>query len=351
MQRLFHDRIDAGRQLARKLVHLKASNPIILALPRGGVPVAAEVAHTLGAPLELMIVRKLGMPGLPEVAIGAVADGAHPRTVINWDMVRRAGLSEPEIAQAASAEVAEIERRRKLWVGDHTPQFLAARTVVIVDDGIATGASARVALNVVRAAGAEHIVLASPVASQRAASELEKSCDEAIFLATPDEFYAVSDYYADFHQLSDSEVGALLQPTLGTNKARPNPPPAKSNTDTPHPLIVASRVDGALVYNADGENIGRIKDLTIKKTTGKVIYALVSFGGFLGLGERFHLLPWNVLAYDIARDGYTVPLSREELVEAPCYSADELAAFGGRDIDFRDKLFGYYAPYGAMPYW
>jgi hypothetical protein len=124
-----------------------------------------------------------------------------------------------------------------------------------------------------------------------------------------------------------------------------------SSTSSPHPLITASRVNGTPVYNSDGEKIGHVDDLSIDKVSGQVIYALLSFGGFLGIGERFHPLPWDVLDYDTSKDGYVVPLTKAELEAAPTYSRDELEAFGGGDRSYRDSLFAYYAPYGAAPYW
>ncbi|MDB6148469.1 MAG: PRC-barrel domain protein [Spartobacteria bacterium] len=124
-----------------------------------------------------------------------------------------------------------------------------------------------------------------------------------------------------------------------------------ADTQETHPLIIASRVDGTPVFNAEGEQIGHITDLSIEKTSGKVIYALVSFGGFLGIGERFHPLPWDELKYNIVRDGYVIALSKAELEKAPTYNAEQLATFGGLDLRYRDALFGYYEPYGALPYW
>jgi putative phosphoribosyl transferase len=210
---LFHDRAEAGRRLGEKLQGYCLPDPVILALPRGGVPVAVEIAKALDAPLDLLLVRKLGAPGDPEVALGAVSDGSHPRTVINWEMVRVAGVGEAEIAATASREIAEIERRRKLWLDNKRPIDLKGRIVVVVDDGVATGASTRVALHAVRAGGAKWIVLAAPVGPGDVAQSLKEDCDETVFLATPESFVAVGPYYEDFHQLDDSEVHDLISPT------------------------------------------------------------------------------------------------------------------------------------------
>jgi hypothetical protein len=118
-----------------------------------------------------------------------------------------------------------------------------------------------------------------------------------------------------------------------------------------HPLITAGRVDGTPVFDKAGKKIGHVKDLSIEKKTGRVVYALLSFGGFLGIGERIHPLPWDVLDYDTGFDGYILPLTRDELEKAPSYSVDELAKFGGKDVAYRELVFGYYGPFGATPYW
>jgi len=126
---------------------------------------------------------------------------------------------------------------------------------------------------------------------------------------------------------------------------------ATASSSSPKSLITAERVNGTPVFNLAGERIGHIEDLSIDKVSGQVVHALLSFGGFLGIGERFHPLPWSVLNYDVAKDGYVVPLDRAQLEAAPSYSKDELDAFGGEDRSYRDDLFAYYGPYGAAPYW
>jgi putative phosphoribosyl transferase len=207
---LFRDRSDAGQQLALLLEHLKVAKPLVLALPRGGVPVAVEVARTLNAPLDLLLVRKIGVPSQPELALGAVVDGEEPHTFINKGIARAAHISEAELAAATKREIEEIGRRRLLWlVGRHQVR-IAGRTVIVVDDGVATGASIRVALKAVRAERAAHVILAAPVAPPDTARELRADCDEAIFVATPENFIAVGSFYKDFRQLEDSEVKELL---------------------------------------------------------------------------------------------------------------------------------------------
>jgi putative phosphoribosyl transferase len=208
---LFRDRSDAGRQLAQKLRYLEHAQPLVLALPRGGVPVGIEVAHALHAPLDLLLVRKIGVPWHPELAAGAVIDGARPRTVINEDVVRTAGVSKSELARIVEAELAKIELRRRLWLSDRPHVSVAGHSAIVVDDGIATGASARVALQAVRAEGATRVVLATPVAPAETVEMLRAECDDMVCLATPEDFKAVGIYYEDFHQVDDKEVQELLQ--------------------------------------------------------------------------------------------------------------------------------------------
>jgi putative phosphoribosyl transferase len=208
---MWSDREKAGRQLAVRLRHLKKLDPLVLALPRGGVPVARAVAAALQADFDLLLVRKLGVPWHPELAMGAVSDGAHPRTIINWRIVEQGHISEADIQVTAAREIAELERRRNLWLSGQTHIPIRDRVIIIIDDGVATGASIRAALEVARHAGARRLVLAVPVAAMEAAETLKADCDEAIFLMTPDDFRAVGDYYEDFHQLDDAEVGRMVQ--------------------------------------------------------------------------------------------------------------------------------------------
>ncbi len=208
---LFRDRSDAGRQLAEKLEHLRAAKPLILALPRGGVPVAVEIARVLDAPLELLLVRKIGVPWQPELALGAVVDGDEPHTTINKGIARAANISEAQIAVAAKREIQELERRRQLWLGARHPVPIAGRTAIVVDDGVATGASVRVALKALRTERTKRVILAAPVAPPEIAEELRADCDEAIFVATPADFGAVGSFYDDFRQLEDSEVKAMME--------------------------------------------------------------------------------------------------------------------------------------------
>lgn len=213
-QPLFADRRDAGRKLALALKDHAARHPTVLAtvlaLPRGGVPVAFEVAQLLDAPLDLLFVRKIGAPGHPEYGIGAVVDGSQPQLVVN-PAAKQLGVPRAYIDEQARRELQEIERRRRTYLGDLKPLAVGGRTVIVVDDGIATGGTVRAALQGLSKAGAEHTILAVPVAAADTIDSLRADCDEIVCLATPDPFHAVGLYYADFTQTSDKEVVELME--------------------------------------------------------------------------------------------------------------------------------------------
>lgn len=206
----FADRAEAGQRLARMLQHLQLHQPVILALPRGGVPVAAEIAAALAAPLDVLIVRKIGTPANRELAMGAVVDGDPPVTVRNEDVILHQGVSEASFAEAREREVAEARRRRALYVGARPHPPLAGRDVVIVDDGIATGATMRAAVQAVRAARPSRLVVAVPVGAADTLDELRHEADSVVCLETPLFFGAISLCYADFRQVGDETVIALL---------------------------------------------------------------------------------------------------------------------------------------------
>jgi putative phosphoribosyl transferase len=214
--RLFHDRRDAGQRLAAALEHLRGSEPIILGLPRGGVPVAAEVARALGAPLDVIVVRKLGVPFQPELGMGAIGEGG--ARVLNEQVLHLAGVTPDQLSRVETRERAEIERRARLFRDDRPPLPLTGRTAVIVDDGIATGGTAHAALQVARAHGAARIVLAVPVAPAETLRELAPDADEIVCLATPTDFFAVGQWYRDFSQTADSEVRSLLEEAAATTR-------------------------------------------------------------------------------------------------------------------------------------
>ncbi|MGH3836685.1 MAG: phosphoribosyltransferase [Pseudonocardiaceae bacterium] len=210
---MFVDRGDAGRRLGRRLRHLRGEDVVILGLPRGGVPVAAEVASALGASLDVIVVRKLGVPSQPELAMGAIGEGGV--RVLVPETVRRAGVTDDELADVERRERAELERRAQRFRGDRTRLSLVGRTAVVVDDGIATGSTARAACQVARAQGAARVVLAVPVAPFNWARDLSDAADELIALATPRLLRAIGGWYDDFSQSTDEEVIACLRSVGG----------------------------------------------------------------------------------------------------------------------------------------
>ncbi len=206
----FHDRIEAGRRLSEALLIHKSEEPVVLALPRGGVPVAAEVARALKAPLDLILVRKIGVPQHPELAMGAIVDGADPLVVRNEDVIAAAQVSDSAFNAACKQELAEIKRRRTRYLGSRAHPKLQGRTVIVVDDGIATGATTRAALRSVRKQKPSRLILAVPVAPTSSLEELPSEADEIVCLENYEFFGAVGFYYSDFHQVSDEEVRSLL---------------------------------------------------------------------------------------------------------------------------------------------
>jgi len=205
----FRDRSDAGRQLASRLLPLRGKDAVVLGLPRGGVAVAAEVARALDVPLDVIVVRKLGVPAQPELGMGAIGEG--DTRVINADVVRYSGVSEADIKAVERRERAELERRTKRFRGDAPREPLAGRIALLVDDGIATGSTARAACQVARAQGAIWVVLAAPVAPPSARSVLAGDADELVCLETPERFLAIGEWYDDFSQTRDEEVVSLLR--------------------------------------------------------------------------------------------------------------------------------------------
>lgn len=216
----FLDRTAAGRKLAAELERFKKEQPVVLALPRGGVPVAFEVAKALDAPLDLVLVRKIGAPWQTELAIAAVVDGGRPETVINQDIVDQLGISPSYIDERATTELEEIERRRQRYLADRPRADVAGRTAIIVDDGIATGATMEAALHATRRARPKRLVMAVPVAPPDTLERLRAETDEIVCLQSPAWFGAIGSFYADFHQLSDDEVVALLE---GAKASEPPP--------------------------------------------------------------------------------------------------------------------------------
>jgi len=214
----FQDRSDAGRRLAKALSEYKGRNAVVLALPRGGVPVAAEVAAALKAPLDLILVRKIGVPTQPELAMGAVVDGAAPIVVRNEEVIELSGTTAEEFDATCARELAEIERRRQLYIGDRPRAEIAGQVVIVIDDGIATGATTRAALQAIRNRKPKELVLAVPVAPPDTITKLREAVDALICLETPELFGAIGYFYRDFRQVSDQEVVAILKrfPVTGT---------------------------------------------------------------------------------------------------------------------------------------
>jgi putative phosphoribosyl transferase len=209
-ERPFRDRREGGAALATKLVHY-ASRPdvVVLALPRGGVPVAHEVATSLGAPLDVFLVRKLGTPGHRELAMGAIASGGV--RVLNDDVVRWYGIPESAIDAVARSEQAELERREREYRRERPPRDLEERTVILVDDGLATGSTMRAAVEAVRLHKPARVVVAVPVAASETCREFQGLADEIVCAKTPEPFSAVGQWYVDFSQTTDGEVRALLE--------------------------------------------------------------------------------------------------------------------------------------------
>jgi len=206
---VFSDRADAGRRLATRLEHLRGEPVVVLGLPRGGVPVALEVARALSAPLDVIVVRKLGVPFQPELGMGAVGeDGVR---VINHEVVRMAGVPAHELAAVQAREQAQVDARAARYRARRAREPLAGRTAIIIDDGIATGATARAACQVARAHGAARVVLAVPVAPRGWEARIAGAADELVCLGTPRDFYAIGQFYADFSQATDDEAVACLQ--------------------------------------------------------------------------------------------------------------------------------------------
>jgi len=206
----FRDRADAGRELIPRLMPYAAQKPVVLALPRGGVPVAFEVAKALQAPLDLVFVRKIGAPGHAEYGLGAVVDGAHPQVVLNEEALGHLRVPPGYIEEETQRQLKEIERRRQHYLAGRQPVDVEGRIAIVVDDGIATGGTVRAALKGLAQARPARLVLAVPVAPKDAVDRLRAEADEVICLITPEPFYAVGEHYDDFSQTSDREVTTLL---------------------------------------------------------------------------------------------------------------------------------------------
>ncbi|GHH73379.1 hypothetical protein GCM10018781_37580 [Kitasatospora indigofera] len=303
----FTDRTDAGRQLAARLGHLRGEPLVVVALPRGGVPVAAEVAEALHAPLDICVIRKLGVPTQPELGMGAIGeDGAR---VINDQVVRMAGASPAQIAQVERTERAELERRAERYRGGRSPADLRGRTVVVVDDGVATGSTARAACEIVRARGAALVVLAVPVAPKDWTVRLGDVADQLVCVATPSPFFAIGEFYEDFTQTEDAEVLRCLHRFAG--------PPG---------------TDREVTVLADGSRLGG--RLTVPDgATGVVVFAH-------GSGSSRHS-PRNRFVADVLNRAGLATLLFDLLTEAEepdRQKVFDVALLGGRLAQVTDRL-------------
>jgi predicted phosphoribosyltransferase len=206
----FENRVQAGRMLAAQLAEYRGRpDVLVLGLPRGGVPVAFEVAQALGAPLDVYLVRKLGVPGHAELAMGAIASGGV--RVVNQAMLRSLRISPQQLDAVIRAEEAELRRQERVYRGDRLPPEVSGRTAMLVDDGLATGATMQAAVAALRSAGPKEVVVAVPVAPPETCAELEEEADRVVCALTPEPFYAVGAWYRDFSQTSDDEVRELLR--------------------------------------------------------------------------------------------------------------------------------------------
>jgi putative phosphoribosyl transferase len=216
----FRDRRDAGRQLAAKLAaYVDDPSVLVLGLPRGGVPVAYEVARALQAPLDVFVVRKLGVPGHRELAMGAIASGGGQ--VLNRDLIEALGISPDAVKSVAFSELREVERQQKAYRGDAPLAELTGRTVIIVDDGLATGSTMRAAVGALRQSNPARIIVAAPVAAVETARRLHEEADDVVCVGTPPDFHAVSMWYEDFRQTTDEEVRGLLEAARDATESRP----------------------------------------------------------------------------------------------------------------------------------
>jgi len=206
---MFKNRVEAGRLLGKALLQMADEDVVVLGLPRGGVPVAREVARELAAPLDVIVVRKLGLPQQPELAMGAIGEG--DVSFVDWGVVSAAGVTGAQLSKVIQREREVLERRARLFRGDREPMDLSGRVVVIVDDGMATGSTVKAAVRVTRALGAARVIVAAPVAPADTVDDLRSVSDAVVVLETPEPFYAIAQFYDDFSQTPDSEVGAALR--------------------------------------------------------------------------------------------------------------------------------------------
>jgi erythromycin esterase-like protein/predicted phosphoribosyltransferase/predicted alpha/beta-hydrolase family hydrolase len=315
----FTDRSDAGRQLGARLREMGPERPVVYALPRGGVPVAIEIAKALKAPLDLLLVRKIGAPGAPELAIGAVAEGATPGTVRNPEIMAHAGADDAFFARAMQRELAEMERRRTLYLGGRARLSPAGRTAIVVDDGLATGATAKAALDALRRQGAAKTVLAVPVAPVDTLAEMAAHADQIVCLYPARRFHGVGSFYDDFHQLTDEETIGLLREAW-VEEAQPADPEAglihREVAIPPHrlgaDLCLPPDARGIVVF-AHGSGSSRFSPRNV------------------AVARRLNMLGFATLLLDLLtpdearerRNVFDIPLLAKRLVEANAWILSE----------------------------
>lgn len=313
----FSDRRDAGRQLGIRLAALGLERPVVYALPRGGVPVAVEAARALGAPLDLIFVRKIGAPGSPELALGAVVDGEAPETVINEEVRRLTGADASWLERARARELQELERRRVRYRGSRAALSPAGRTAVVVDDGLATGATMKAAVIAMRRQGATKVCVAVPVAPEEVVAEFQTLADTVVCLSPERSFPGVAAFYDDFHQLSDEEtVGLLRAAWAGTADGRQDAPCRRTLRIAPHGLegdLTVPVDPRGLVIFAHGSGSSRFS-----ARNRSVADALVARG--------FATLLFDLLSPKEAADRsnvFDIPLLAERVVETVAQAAAE----------------------------
>lgn len=312
----FADRAEAGQQLAAKLLPMALDKPVVYALPRGGVPVALEIARILRAPLDLILVRKIGAPGAPEVALGAIVDGENPQMVINEEVRRHSGADDNFLERARARELAELERRRARYLGGRKQINPVGHTAIIVDDGLATGATMKAAMIAMKRQGAEKVCIAVPVAPEEALKEIGELADLVVCLHSAERFYGVGAFYDDFHQLTDEETVGLLRqswteslatfPDLQTGFARRQVavPPLGLVGD----LCVPAEPRGIVLF-AHGSGSSRLSPRNV------AVADTLNAHGFATL--LFDLLT-PAEAHD-RRNVFDIPLLAERVIEATLY--------------------------------
>ena len=316
----FTNRADAGRQLAEALVALELEHPIVYALPRGGVPVAVEIAKRLDAPLDLLLVRKIGAPGNPEVALGAIVEGATREVVINKDVRELSGADEAFLARAMTEQRAELERRKKRYLGDQPRPDPRNRTVIVVDDGLATGATMKAALIGLKRGNPKRIVVALPVAPKTALDEIYDQADDIICLHPATSFRGVGGFYQDFHQLTDDETIALLAEVWTGPK---NAPPAFRTSAHKRQVSIPP--------------LGLIGDLTVPPNPrGIILFAHGSGSSRLSprntyVAEQLNAEGFATVLFDLLtpeegqdrRNVFDIPLLADRVVEASIWITSE----------------------------